>query len=263
MADAPLGAQACAAGNHLGHQFVGMQAALHQRLGVVAADQRHGHGRGFMTVLDVHDPVLSEVEAIFLGDGANPLLGSDQDRVDQVRLGGEQGAPERFTIAGVNYRHVDRCQAFGALDQHLQACVFVGYGDFRHGRALGADLFPRRQHFGAARHHQQLILIEAGAVEDDVVVVIELLFDGDRYGDGVADGHRPRKVHGRFDQDRSRPRELRSQGGRHQRCGPHAVRDEILEQAAVAEFGIGQCRIHVAGHQGEKSDILRAQCADQ
>jgi hypothetical protein len=143
------------AGNHLGHQFVGMQAALHQRLGVVAADQRHGHGRGFMTVLDVHDPVLSEVEAIFLGDGANPLLGSDQDRVDQVRLGGEQGAPERFTIAGVNYRHVDRCQAFGARctrtcrRAYLSEMVISGIAV-----RLVRIFSRRRQYLGAARDHQ-------------------------------------------------------------------------------------------------------------
>jgi hypothetical protein len=59
------------------------------------------------------------------------------------------------------------------------------------------------------------------------------------------------------------PGELGAEGGRHQRGGPHAVRDEILKQAAVPELGVGQRGIHVAGHQREELDVLRAQGADQ
>jgi hypothetical protein len=140
VADAALGAQAGAARDHLGHQFVGVQAALHQRFGVAVADQGHGHRRRLVAVFHVHDPVLLEVEVVLLGDRADLLFRADQDRVDQVRLGGEQRALERLAVAGVHHRHVDRRQAFGALHQDLQASVLVRNGDLRHRRALGADL---------------------------------------------------------------------------------------------------------------------------
>jgi hypothetical protein len=116
VADAPAGAQAGSARDDLGHQFVGVQAAFHQRFGVTAAYQRHRHRRRFVAVLAVHDAVVLEVQAIFLGDGADALLGTDQDRVDEPGFGGQQRALERFAVAGVNHRHVDRCQALGALD---------------------------------------------------------------------------------------------------------------------------------------------------
>jgi hypothetical protein len=172
VADAALGAQAGAAGDDLGHQFVGVQAALHQGFGVAAADQRHRHRRRFVAVPDVHDAVVLEVEAVFFGDGADALLGPI--RIGSIRLASAASrAPlQRFAVAGVHHGHVDRRQAFGTFDTrvcrraYLSEMVISGIDG-----ALGDDLFARRQHLGAARDHEQLILIDAGAVEHDVLVV--------------------------------------------------------------------------------------------
>ena len=96
-----------------------------------------------------------------------------------------------------------------------------------------------------------------------MVVVVELLPHRHRHRHRVTNRHRSGKVQRRFDEHGSRPRKLRAERGRQQRGGPHAVRDEVLEQAAVPELGTRQRGIHVAGHQREKLDVLWAQRAHQ
>ena len=63
--------------------------ALDQGFDVTAAYQRHRHRRRFVAVLAVHDAVVLAVQAVFLGDGADALLGTDQDGIDEPGFGGQ------------------------------------------------------------------------------------------------------------------------------------------------------------------------------
>ncbi len=68
MADAPLGAQAGRRGRDLPHQFVGVQAALHQELALAVADQLDGLGGRGVAVLYVHQFVLADIELVLACD---------------------------------------------------------------------------------------------------------------------------------------------------------------------------------------------------
>ena len=122
-------------------------------------------------------------------------------------------------------------------------------------------LFRRRQHFGGTADDLQALLIGTYAVENDMAVIVELLFDRDGDGDGVADGDRSGKVQRLVDEDRSRPRELCAEHGRDQGTAPHAVGDHLAEHAALREFRIDDRGIDVAGEYSKQLDILRHQRA--
>ena len=82
MADAPGGAQAGVARDDRAHELVGVQAALHQRLGPAFADQRDGLGGGVMAVLGVDDLEAADVEAMFL---QRPRESAAPDRPESAR----------------------------------------------------------------------------------------------------------------------------------------------------------------------------------
>ncbi|SBT08433.1 hypothetical protein PROAA_2750002 [Candidatus Propionivibrio aalborgensis] len=263
MTDASFGTQTGSVRYHLGHQFIGVQAALHQRLGITVVDQRNGHCRGIVAMLDVDDAVLLEIQPVFAGDAANLGFGADQDRIDQFGLRCHQCTFERFQIAGVNHGHVDGCQSVGPSDQVLQPCVFVRDCDMRQVDAFGFHLFRGRQNLGRAAHHLQVVLIDATAVKENMPVVGEHLLDRHGDGDRVAQADRSRKMQRLIDQDGSRSGELRSQHGGDQRCAPHAVSDDFPEHAAVGKLLVADRRIHVARHDGEQLDVFGAQRTNQ
>ena len=73
--------------DHLAHQLVGVQAALHQGLGLARAhDLDRGRGGG-VAVGRIDQPVRRDIEAELLGDAPDLGLGTDQDRLDQAGLG--------------------------------------------------------------------------------------------------------------------------------------------------------------------------------
>jgi hypothetical protein len=99
VADAPRGAQAVLAADHLGHQFVGVQAALHQGFALAGPAQRHRDlGRG-VAVRGIDDPAVADVHAELFGNPADLRLGADQRRHDQAfgrgRAGRRAATPRR------------------------------------------------------------------------------------------------------------------------------------------------------------------------
>ena len=85
VADAPRGAQAGVALDHGGHQFVGVQAALHQRLGLALAHQLHRRRGGRLAVGRVDDLDAGQVDAGLGGDRQDARARADQDRHDQAQ----------------------------------------------------------------------------------------------------------------------------------------------------------------------------------
>ena len=117
MAEPPFGAQATFLLHHLVQQFVGVQAALHQHLGLAGAHHRHGHLGGVVAVIGRHQPVRRDVDARFSRDGANFPLRADQDRRDQAILRRLDSSLQCVVAARMNHRRGRGRQAAARFDQ--------------------------------------------------------------------------------------------------------------------------------------------------
>ena len=92
VTDAPCGAQSGVAADDGAHQFVGMQAALHQRFGAAFAHQfDRPRGRG-VAVGRIDDLGVTQIDAEFLCGGLDFLLRADQDGHDQSHFRRIHGA---------------------------------------------------------------------------------------------------------------------------------------------------------------------------
>ena len=81
------------------HQFVGVQAALHQRLGAARAHQLHRLGRGIVAVCGVDHLEARDVEPGRRRRGSRSR--ADQDRRDKTELGRLDRALQRDRVAGM------------------------------------------------------------------------------------------------------------------------------------------------------------------
>ena len=154
-------------------------------------------------------------------------------------------------------------QALGAREELLVPRPAIGDGHLGQLEALALHFLGRREHLGFARDHLQAVLVGAQAVEDDVLVVVELLLAGDLDGDLVADLDRTREAQRLADVDGAGTRKLGAEHGRDQRAAPHAVRDHFVEHRRVGVLGIDVRRVDVARHDGEELDVVGAQRAGQ
>ena len=118
VAHAPRGAQLFLVDDRA-HEFVGMEAAFHQRLDLVVARQRDGLRRGGVAVLGRHKFVGGEVEFGRRRSRADFCLGSDQHRDDELFLGGFDGAEQRDRIHRMDDSSADRRQPARFLDEVL------------------------------------------------------------------------------------------------------------------------------------------------
>ena len=101
MADAPLGANAGSLRNDRAHHLVGVQAALHQRLGLGLAHQRDCLGRRIVAVHRFNDREIGDVQPIPRRHIANSCRWTNQERLDQTQLACLDCTPERHFVAGM------------------------------------------------------------------------------------------------------------------------------------------------------------------
>ena len=76
-------------------EFVGVQASLHQELGLALANQLHGPGRGGVAVRDIDHLRSSEVDAARLRDFLDLRRRPHEDWRDQSLRGRIDGARQR------------------------------------------------------------------------------------------------------------------------------------------------------------------------
>ncbi|MNQ99874.1 hypothetical protein D3C85_1156260 [compost metagenome] len=107
VADPARGAQAGFPLDHRAHQLVGVQAALHQRLGLAFAHQFHRAGGGGLAVGRVLDGQSADVDAVLRGQGFDPFALADQDRCDQALAGGIHHSLQGTLVAGPGHRSRD------------------------------------------------------------------------------------------------------------------------------------------------------------
>ena len=122
VADAPRGAQPGLARDHRGHQFVGVQAALHQASALPSRTSRTASGGGGLAVGRVDDLEAGDVDVACF---ATPRCARrpDQDRRDQPRPRGIDGAGERGLVAGMRDRGGSAGRVLAELEQALVVLV--------------------------------------------------------------------------------------------------------------------------------------------
>ena len=108
MADPAFGAQAGVVRDDRRHQFLGMQAALHQGFGFAGAHQGHRFGRGIVAVLRRHQRQIGDIEAAAGRKRAQPSLGGDEGSGDQAEAMGLDRASQGDGIAGMHHRRRHR-----------------------------------------------------------------------------------------------------------------------------------------------------------
>ena len=172
VTDAPGRAQAALAADHRGHQFIGVQAALHQRFGLTVQHEFDRLFRGGVAVRNVDDRVGGNVHAGLARGLADPLLRTDKDRLDQAEPCGTDRTVDRSFIAWVHHRGRHRRQAATGVQQALVFGV-IGHGsagvrdtpDCRCCTAIMTTRTPVRRSFRArSLDPRQLRPAAAGAI---------------------------------------------------------------------------------------------------
>ncbi len=123
MADAAFGAKPRAAADDGTEQFVGMQAALHDRADLAGNRKLDGEGRCRMAVFGRHDLEAIDGNAGLFGGGADLRLRADQDRLQQAFVAYLDGRFDRFRRAGMDKRRLDHRQAARLGDDGVEAVV--------------------------------------------------------------------------------------------------------------------------------------------
>ena len=118
----------------LGEQFIGMQAALHQQLGFAGPHELDSLLRRRMTVRNVDDLCSTEIEGERLRDASDVVLGTNEDRADEARLGSLERALKRGLIARMGHGGRKRPERSRRRDQALVFFVLTQRsGKFGHG----------------------------------------------------------------------------------------------------------------------------------
>ena len=125
MADAARRAQTVFASHDRAHQFVGVQAAFHDRLGLAAEHQFDGLVGRRVTVRHIDDRIRRDVDAGLAGRLADSSPAGRQDRLDQAQPRGADRTLDGGLIAGMDDGSGGRRQAFAGVEQALVFGVVV------------------------------------------------------------------------------------------------------------------------------------------
>ena len=232
----------------LGHQFVGMQAALHQRIGIAVLTSVTAIAAASwlcltltMRKLRMSNPFSSASERILL---SGPI------RIGSIRPASAASSdPFSDSTSGVGHCHVDRRHAVRPRDQLLVAAMLVRDQHLRQHDALALIFSSGGERLDGALDDQDAFLVRATAVEQHMMVVIELLPDRDGDRDRVTDRDRAHEAHRLVDKDGAGPGTGCRVPWKSARR-THAVRDDLAEDAAVRELLIDDRWIDVAGRDG-------------
>ena len=254
MAHATAGAQRTA--DDRAHQFVGMQAALHQRFDLAFECQLDGALGGGLGVRHVLDRNAVDLQTGLVGNGLQSGARRHEHGLDQSRALSVERRGKADRVARMDDSHLQAPQRPHVLQQPDEV-VAVGEFDSHVGqRAAGAlDALGRRAHRGFAGDHGLTILVDAGAVQRHAMVRLVPRGHGDGDRQRVADAHRRVKLQRLPRVYRAGPWQARAEHRRDQRGTPHAVRDDAVEARRRGELGIDVLRVDVARHRGEQLDV--------
>ena len=124
VTDAPSRAQARFPRDDRAQQLVGVQAALHQQLGLALAHQLHGLGGRRMAVRRIDDPRLAEIDAAVLRDLLRSWRPGRQNRRDQSLLRRPRCAPASADSSQGCATAVGTARGFGIAPAALRTFRF-------------------------------------------------------------------------------------------------------------------------------------------
>lgn len=102
MTEAARGAQASIGSNDLVQQFVGVQRAFHEQLGLAAADQSDRPGSCRMRVRCILQPERGDIDARDFGGGADLVRGADKDGLNKAGSRTIRGGTDRSGVTGMH-----------------------------------------------------------------------------------------------------------------------------------------------------------------
>jgi hypothetical protein len=188
MADAALGAQPGSGGDHGAHQFVGMQAAFHQRLDLAATGQFDCARRG-VAVRHVLDAPAGQVQPGVGGHCFQLCARGDQYRLDQLGLRRFDGGFQRFGAARVHHGHADGAERADLRDPRRSHRAFaLCQAEIGQRAACKRDRRVRRVHYGLAFEHAFAVAAQRDGSACRVA--------GNGIHRGDSGGHRERILHG-------------------------------------------------------------------
>ena len=159
------------AGDDGGHQLVGVQAALHQRVDLALDGELDGACRRGMAVRHVLDRDAVDLQLRLQRDGLDARARADQHRLDhaggtRVERGGQADG-----VARVHDRHLDAPQRPYVLQQpHQVVALRERDAHLRQRAARALDALGRRDHRRLAGDHRLAVLVGAAAVEHQLVL---------------------------------------------------------------------------------------------
>ncbi len=234
-------------------QLVGVQRALHQKLGFALGHQRHGGGSRRIAVGRVDQPVRRNVHIGRLGRRFDLGPGTDQYGRDQSCLGCFHCRADGIGVAGMGDRCGQRRQTRRACQERAKTLMSAQL----HVRQLHlrqAHLLARRAHQGAALGHAFIRLIDAETIEHDLDIAAVLGPRRDGGGDLVVHGDRFKEAQHLFQIDGARAGQLGAQHTGDQSAAEPAMGDRLGHGQifrAIHQAGAG-----VAGDQGEEIHVL-------
>ena len=121
-------------------------------------------GRGDEAGGPERDPVL-------VGQGADRVLRTDQDRVDQAGLRGLDGPPQRDRVGGEDHRRIERSRVPG-LGEEPVVLVVPPHLQGRQSDVLGLQFAVRGNDLRDAVGDQLTPLVDQTAIEGDETLVL-------------------------------------------------------------------------------------------
>ena len=129
VADAAAGAQPGLALGDRGQQLVGVEAALHEQLGLALAHERDGLLGRRLAVRRVDDLDAGDIDAAGLRELPDLVGRANEYGNDQSGPIGLERAGERGLVAGMRHRRGQRRLGLGGLDQPLVFGVLTTLGE--------------------------------------------------------------------------------------------------------------------------------------
>ena len=117
VADPPVGAQARRFCGDAAHQFVGVEAALHQQLALGLVNQLDGPCGCRLAMRGVDDLEARDIEIELRRDRLDLARRAHQDRLDDAGGGGFADAAQRGLVAGMHHHGHGRRHLLGGRDQ--------------------------------------------------------------------------------------------------------------------------------------------------
>ena len=135
------------------HEFVSVQALLHQRLDLALARHLHGTLGSLMTMLGIRLVKLRNVNLSLLRSGTDFRLRSNQHRKDQVGLGGLVYRQQRGRIYRMNHGSQDGIEPPAHVNELTKVPALFQQPDLGQRHPLARDFLGRRDHLPGSTDH--------------------------------------------------------------------------------------------------------------